>query len=244
MACEITKNKIDDYIDNSLLNAELVLIDHHIKSCAECRQQVAQARRLAMALRELPVEDMEPGFASQAIASAINHHTAPASKKQHHRGSFIAGFSTALAASVALVMVVALLPNSLNPISGPGGLPLAQSTLSIAQISIEIDQPQTVNLVFNTQSALQGATLTIALPEYIEIDGMPGQRQIEWQTDLQKGRNILPIPLLATASASGELIASVEQDGKIKTIRIQLTAVEPIQPQASVPQGPLTLPAV
>jgi len=240
MTCEITNHKIDDYLDNALLDEERLLIDNHLKDCVSCRQHVAQARRMAMALRELPAAEMPSGFASQAVATAINHH---APRKQHHRSSFIAGFSTALAAGVAIFMVITLMPNALNPISGPGVNPQV-AELSIAQISIEIDQPQTVNLVFNTSLALQNATLTIALPEHIEIDGMPGQRQIQWQTDLQSGKNILPIPLLAKAQASGELIASVEQDGKTKTIRIHLTTSEPQQPQVKALIKPLPLPLV
>lgn len=220
MNCEQFELRLDDYLEGDLFPAELKEAQAHVDQCPACRSKVEQAEAIQTALKQLPAAGMRPGFAREAIAKATGR-----AEKKHHRRGFVAGFSTALAASVALMAVVTLLPNSMPE----------NNDIAIAQVAISLEQTQTVNLVFDSTSALEQATLTIILPDNVEVPGLPGQHTLTWQTKLVAGKNILPLPLKALSRRSGELLARIEQDGKTKSIRIHLNVENPTPPQAMLP---------
>ncbi|HHL45541.1 MAG TPA: hypothetical protein ENJ24_03110 [Gammaproteobacteria bacterium] len=206
MNCEQLHSQLDNYLDGEL-SAELHnQAETHISGCESCRAAVAEAREIQEALRQIPAPPMRPGFASQAIKHAVNQHS-------HHRRGFVAGFSTALAASLVLALFIGgLLPDmEQSPESG-----------ATPAVLISMQQPQTVNLVFDVATAMENATLSIVLPDSVEVVGFPGQHEITWQTSLQAGRNILPLPLKGIMHSNSTVVASIEQDGKKKSIRIPI----------------------
>ncbi len=99
-------------------------------------------------------------------------------------------------------------------------LPEAEST--IPGVSIALAEPRTVNLVFASATALDSATLTVTLPDGIELDGFPGQREITWETSLSEGKNLLPLTLVAVTPAGGELLARLEHDDRDRTFRLRV----------------------
>ncbi len=204
MNCNQLHNQLDDYLDCELPLEQQDRLEAHIDGCDECRTKVAEARAVQEALRQMPAPPMRPGFAARAIREASSRH-------KHHRRGFIAGFSTALAASVVLALFVGgLLPDQQPP----------QSSATTPAVVISMQKPQTVNLVFDVASAMDNATLSIRLPDGVELVGFPGQSEISWQTSLQPGRNILPLPLKGIMHSSSTLVASIEQEGRRKSIRI------------------------
>ncbi len=218
MNCKQFELRLDDYLDHELFPGEAIDADAHLKQCSACQTRVERARALQHMLKEIPTPPLRSGFTREAIARATG-----SDGKKHQRRGFVAGFSTAIAASVALMAVITLLPHS---------LPEQLAPVEIAQVAISLEQTQTVNLVFNTAQALDGATLTIALPANVEVPGLPGQRTITWQTNLQAGKNILPLPLKGLRRDEGELLASIEQDGKIKSVRVHISVGKTLHPQA------------
>jgi hypothetical protein len=93
---------------------------------------------------------------------------------------------------------------------------------TIPGVSIALEQPRTVNLVFASATSLDTATLTVSLPDGIELDGFPGQREISWETSLNKGKNLLPLTLVALSPAGGELLARLEHDDRDRTFRLRV----------------------
>ncbi len=206
MNCEQLHEQLDSYLDGELPSELQTRVESHISGCENCRAVVAEAREMQEALRQMPAPTIRPGFANQAIKHAVNQHT-------HHRRGFVAGFSTALAASMVLALFIGgLLPDMKQS---------PDSTVTPVVV-ISIQQPQTVNLVFDVATAMENATLSIVLPDNVEVVGFPGQHEITWQTSLQAGRNILPLPLKGIMHSSSALVASIEQDGKKKSIRIPI----------------------
>jgi hypothetical protein len=88
--------------------------------------------------------------------------------------------------------------------------------------TIALEQEHTVRLVFASATALDSATLTVSLPEGIELAGFPGQREISWETSLQEGKNLLPLTLIALTPAGGELLARLEHEDRDRTFRLQV----------------------
>ncbi len=204
MNCKQFQTQLDSYLDGELPARLQSQFELHANECECCRASIADARAIQEALRQMPAPPMRPGFASQAIRHAVSHH-------HHHRRGFVAGFSTALAASVVLALFVGgFFPADNQP---PGLSPAPE-------VIISMQQPQTVNLVFDVATAMENATLSIILPDNIEVVGFPGQHEITWQTSLQAGRNILPLPIKGIMHSNSTLIASIEQNGKKKSIRI------------------------
>ena len=219
MNCEQTLEHLDSYLDGDLDLMQEAELHTHLDHCNACKARVLQAEAVLAGLKAVKVPEMTPGFAQQAV-----RHAASQIKPRPHHRAFVAGFSSALVAGVALLFVVAgLLPN--------GG---DVSREVLPQVAISVEVPQTVNLAFDVANPIQNATLSINLPEHIEVVGFPGLRRLSWQTSLTKGRNILPLPLKGVAQTNGELVATIEHDGKTKSIRINVQVEDLLAPQAEI----------
>jgi hypothetical protein len=99
---------------------------------------------------------------------------------------------------------------------------LPEAGPAIPGVTIALAEPRTVNLVFASATALESAMLTVTLPDGIELDGFPGQREITWETSLSAGKNLLPLTLVAVAPAGGELLARLEHDARERTFRLRV----------------------
>lgn len=151
----------------------------------------------------------DDGFYDRAVARAIQ----VGSKKQRRRW-VLTGFGGAVAAMLAIWIVSGVFFTS--PDTGEVGVPTVTMTL---------EQPRTLNLVFASATALENATMTVILPEGFEIDGFGPQREITWETSLQEGKNVLPLTLVATRPVSGELLATLKHEDDYKTFRLQMTVM-------------------
>lgn len=209
MNCEQLQRQMDDHADGLLSAGQAQALQQHAAGCDSCRQRLARQEELLQALRAMPVPPARPGFAQQALKRAVE-------QKQHHRRGFATGFSTALAAGVALWVVVSYML--------PGGQPAPEG---VAQVRLALYQESTVNLAFHSPKAVAEATLSITLPENVELVGFPGERVIAWQTSLTAGQNILPLPLRANGAVTSQLLASIESGGSKKSFRLQIGVAEP-----------------
>jgi hypothetical protein len=159
--------------------------------------------------RDVSVPTPAEGFYDRALARAVNE-----GHRRQRRRWVMTGFGGAVAAAMALWIVSGVF------MSTPG----VQGT-PVPSVTMALETPQTFNLVFSSATALEDATMTVVLPEGVEVDGFAGQREITWMTSLREGRNILPLTLVATAPVSGELMATLRHDNDDKTFRLQVTAI-------------------
>ena len=160
-------------------------------------------------LKEYPMPEAAAGFFDQALVRATHE----GSRRQRNRW-MLTGFGAAIAATVALWVVSSLL------VTAPD-LPAPEA--SIPGVAIALEQPRTVNFVFASATALDSAMLTVTLPDGIELDGFPGQREITWQTSLREGKNLLPLTLVALTPVGGELLARLEHDDRDRVFRLHVT---------------------
>jgi hypothetical protein len=160
-------------------------------------------------LKEYPMPEAAAGFFDQALVRATHE----GSRRQRNRW-MLTGFGAAVAATVALWFISSLLVTTPD-------LPLPDA--SIPGVTIALEEPRTVNFVFASATALDTATLTVTLPDGIELAGFPGQREITWETSLSEGKNLLPLTLVALAPAGGELLARLEHDDRDRVFRLLVT---------------------
>ena len=159
-------------------------------------------------LKDYPTPQADAGFYDQALVRATHE----GSKRQRNKW-MMTGFGAAIAATIAAWLIGGMLLNDPQ---------LPAPDAAIPGVTIALAEPRTVNFVFASATALDSATLTVSLPDGIELDGFPGQREITWQTNLQEGKNLLPLTLVALTPAGGELLAHLEHEDRNRTFRLRV----------------------
>jgi hypothetical protein len=159
-------------------------------------------------LKDYPMPQADAGFFDQALARA----TVRGSRQQRNRW-VMTGFGGAVAAGLAVWMIGGMLMTTPE-------LPDAGS--SIAEVTMALEEPRTVNLIFSASEAMHAATLTVSLPAGVELAGFPGQREVSWETSLSEGQNYLPLKLIAWTSTGGELLARLEHEDRDRVFRLRV----------------------
>ena len=167
-----------------------------------------QEQELLDMLKEYPAPDADPGFYDRALVRAVHK----GSRRQRNRW-MLAGFGSAIAAGLAIWAITAMLMTTPQ-------LPDAEP--AIPGVTIAMEQEHTVRLVFSSAQAMDSATLTVSLPDGVELAGFPGQREITWETSLKEGKNLLPLTLIALTPAGGELLARLEHKDRNRTFRLRV----------------------
>ena len=209
MSCTRINEQLDDYMDSTLDDADTLALDEHVNSCNTCRRTVESEQRLRGLLKDYPVPTPDTTYFDQALAKASHVST----NGQRNRW-IMTGFGGAIAAALVAWIIGGVLlqtPDQIDPAANIPGVTMA------------LEEPRTVNLVFSSATELDGAILTVSLPAGIEIEGFEGLREITWMTSLQAGKNILPLKLIATTSQGGELLARLEHNDRDRTFRIHVS---------------------
>jgi len=213
MNCSDLKEKFDDHVDGVLDAAEAARLLQHAQSCEACQQLVDREQKLRSALREyadasvtMPAAD----FFDRALVTAARDGI-----KQQHKRSWMTGFGSAVAAGLAIWVLSGVLLNAPDGVTVDPGMPT---------ITMALEEPRTVNLVFSSAIALDNATLTVLLPDGVELAGFAGQREITWMTSLKEGKNYLPLQLIATAPTEGVLLATLKhgEDDRVFRLRVDV----------------------
>ena len=159
-------------------------------------------------LKDLPAPTAEAGFYEQALARA----TLQGARRQRNRW-VMTGFGGAIAAGLAVWLIGGMVFNSPQLPDVPNVIP---------EVTMALEEPRTVNLVFAATEAITDATLTVSLPAGVELAGFPGQSEISWETSLSEGRNLLPLKLIALTPAGGELLATLEHEDRNREFRLRV----------------------
>ena len=208
MDCKHFQDHVDDYADGLLHEDLQRQAMQHLEICSDCREHLAEHQELLQVMKDLPVPQMRPGFMQQALKRATE-------QKSHHRRGFVKGFSSALVAGLVLWTVTFLMLPDQEAMQG-----------DVAQVMLTLHEERTINLVFEAPDQLAEAKVTLILPANVEVVGFPGQREIAWRTPLNKGKNILPLPLKANGLVDDQLVARIESGTSKKTFVIKISGVE------------------
>ena len=201
MNCSDFNEHLDDFVDRTLGEAELASASAHVASCERCASKVAEAGRLQTMLRdygEVTMPTASTSFYDEALVKAAR----AGGRKQRSRW-MMTGFGSAIAAGLAVWVISAMFMTTPNVPDN-----------AIPAVTMALEEPRTVNLVFSSATDLENATLTVSLPTGVEIAGFAGQRELTWMTSLKEGKNVLPLTLIATSPLGGELMANVEARGR------------------------------
>lgn len=215
MNCRETQAALDDLLDLQLDVVAQSAVTDHIGACADCRQAYERERVLRAALRDMPAPLPEPGFAERVVAETARRGRG----ERRHRLWLPLG--SAVAAGFALWLAVGLTGTGLAPVA------------DLPEVSIALNEPQTVNLAVNAEQAMDKVRFTVRLPVGVEMMGVPGTGVVTWEGTLRPGGNLLSLPLVARQGNGGELEARVEHGQKSKVYRFHME----VRPVANVNQA-------
>ena len=220
MSCDLTDKLADDFVDGALSVEEQLSYRAHLDACEPCRRAVNETRLLRQRIREYShdsVPALDAAFVNRAMVRAVSD-----GRKQDRNRFMLAGGACA----AAVLAVAWMLGGNLNAVpEGDATSDTQIAGVTIPSVTMTLDEPQTVNLVFASSSALDNATMHIALPDGVEVAGFAGQREITWVTSLQAGNNILPLKLLANNAGGGSVLATLRHQGSDKTFQLQVSVI-------------------
>lgn len=215
MKCATCLSLVDDYLDRQL-NVELRgEIEEHLTFCTACAARFREAEQLKTDLASMQPLCVDHAFIQTQISQI---------KWQARRQRWN---SLAIAASILISAVVL-------------AVSFAPTTLMQPEIMLSVQKEQTVNIAFNTPEALNNVTIRLTLPDNIHLASNSELRVINWTTSLPKGENILPLPIIATQSMSGEIIAELLHGNSTKTFRVKIQSVAESSHTSLSPQGGLS----
>mgnify|MGYP000715320905 CR=1 FL=1 len=131
-------------------------------------------------------------------------------------GAVAANLSSAtLGGAIAASLVIAI-TSFVLPLARQQGPELESQTLALHQVT-------RVALALDSREELMGATITLRLPDNVELKGFPGQRMISWKTNIDRGTNLLALPVKGIIAKNGLLVARLEYGNKSKEYKVELT---------------------
>lgn len=206
MKCDTIIKQSNMYFDAELSVKDRKIIDDHLVTCASCRTEYDNEKRLLLALKDLPVQGPSQGFSDTIITRAIGRAQMQVMKKT---GIYVGG---ALAACIALWIAV-LMPFSFREQSMP-----AKSE----QFAIKLNTPKEIKVLLTATEDLEMASVTIRLSSNLEIQGYPANQEITWKTTIRKGRNYLTLPVIARMPGEAKLVAEVSHQDKSKLFKLNM----------------------
>jgi anti-sigma factor RsiW len=181
----------------------------HATECEDCRGAVASVHALRL-VSLAPMPPARPDAWERALSAA----TRRSASERPRANRFWLGMGLGAAiATAAAIAVVALLP--FTPVADP----IATPTLTLA-----LNQPQSVNISLNTPEALLDAEIHVLLSGAVGLGGYPGQRELQWRTNLDAGINQLSLPVVATGAEGGQVLVEVIHAGKRRTFLVDVQA--------------------
>ncbi|MDK8465499.1 zf-HC2 domain-containing protein [Marinobacter sp. SS13-12] len=225
MLCNECKNNLRSWVRNELSAAHASRIEQHIADCKGCSIAAHNEQAIFDSLQDSQAVPA-PSFGFEArVLGAATGKGGEAGKGSHGHGWSTPVASGAVAA--ALVIGIALgfgwkadpEPGAEQAISGAeqaGG----DKTLAAEPVARPV--ARNVRLAFSSREALEGVTLTVELPPHVEVASYPGHQKLSWKVDLDKGENVVNLPLNILFSGEGELVAHLDDGRRTKTFRTSL----------------------
>jgi len=206
MNCNQITPYIIDHIDGELDNLKHQAVLKHLQSCNRCRNKADYENLLQQSLQSLSTRNAPEGFCQNTFEN-IN-------TKQRKKSIYWGGFSTAIAASLAILLTVTPLQENATPTA-------SQSSPGIEMV---VNNIENVRLSFIAPDDFKHVVFTVSLPPKFELSGFPGKRKLSWETSLLSGANVLNLPLIAKDIGEGVIEAKISNHEKSKTFKIKMVA--------------------
>jgi hypothetical protein len=204
MTCEQIQVLLNDYIDDELSAADAGAVSSHCFSCECCSDRLEQLRSQRELIQSLPVPHASANFEKRVIENAVRQAHPAVHSQFRSRSIYLAAAASIL---VALVLWLGLFNDTM----------VNEKTQYIATVS---DQVQTINVAIDSDKNLEAVNLRVELSDNLELAGFGNKKTIDWTTQLQKGVNVISLPVVGIAQGKGDITTRIRLNGKEKTMRI------------------------
>ena len=171
---------------------------------------------LRQALKRLPAPEPRPGFVDRALAKATRPPLARSKERStgvvHLLSRWETWIGAALGGAIAAVLTLILL----RPVEQP--VPAAPMGISLA-----LNETRAIDVLIDSERELQDATIRIVATGSVALDGFENEREIGWRAHLERGSNVLSLPIVARSTGEGQLVAVIEHEGRTRRMTINLT---------------------
>jgi hypothetical protein len=166
---------------------------------------------LRRALQRLPAPEPRPEFIERAFATATREAAPPRSRLAHLIGRWETWIGVSVGAAVAVLIMLVVLPMMKRE---PG-------------ITLALNEMRDIDVLIDSERALDGAIIRILATGSVVLDGFDDEREIDWQTHLERGSNMLSLPVVARSTGAGQLVAVIEHEGRTRRVTVNLTVRAP-----------------
>jgi hypothetical protein len=174
---------------------------------------VTHSDPLIEALRDLPAPEPRPEFVDRALRNATRTSVLGA----HRRGrwghlvtSWEAWIGAALGGAVAAALVLLF------------ASPLPREHAEPA-IELALHESRAIDVLIDSDRELKNATIRVAVTGGVALDGLTNEHIVDWRADLERGTNLLSLPVVALKPGQGQLVAVIEHEGRTRTVMINLS---------------------
>jgi hypothetical protein len=177
---------------------------------------VSESERIIRALRTMPIPQPRPGFVERALKNATrvtSGDSIPSRDWCHVMARWETWFGAALGAAAAAAVTFMLM----RPIDS--GVP--EPTIRLA-----LDEARDIDVLITADRDMRDATIRIAVTGAVALDGFANDHIVDWRSDLERGTNLLSLPVIARKTGDGQLVAVIEHGGKARTVTIDLSVVD------------------
>jgi hypothetical protein len=169
------------------------------------------------ALKGMPVPPPRPGFVDDVLAKA-GRRVQAREAQQSHASNLLARWEMWLgvlvgAAATVLVTVFVLRPN--------------EAAMPSANITMAVNESRNIDVLIDSDRTLDDATIKVAATGSVELEGLDDKREVQWQARLERGRNVLSLPVVARSTGEAQLVAVVEHAGKKRRVGVSLSVRRP-----------------
>jgi ferric-dicitrate binding protein FerR (iron transport regulator) len=209
MNCEIAQALITGIVRRTASDAERTSCMIHIEQCPDCEAALRGAEVLhQLAARQAAAPRAE--LFDQVVQRATKRRAVSPGRHRFLLGSI---FGAALAASIfAAALFVDWGDNSRVGDRDP------------VEFALAVGEPRQVDLAFETDSDLDGATITIELIGDVEISGFGARRELTWPENLVAGVNRLSLPVVASSASGGRMIVRLSHPRTEQMLVVDLPA--------------------
>jgi hypothetical protein len=174
---------------------------------------------LRQALRRMPTAEPRGGFVERALARAAAQQRETRASLPARLRRFLSRWETWAGAALGAAAAAAVTFILLRPVD---------STVSPQpQLALTLHETRNVDVLIDSERELKGATIRIAATGSIALDGFDDERHVDWQADLERGSNLLSLPVVARTAGKGRLVAVIEHEGRTRRVAIELTVIDP-----------------
>ena len=166
---------------------------------------------LRTVLKRMPVPPLRRGFADDAIANAVMDVAPQTRRPVFARWETWLGAAVGAAAAI-LVTIFVVQPQA----------PVVDSGITLA-----LDESRTVDVLIDSERTLEDATIRVAATGSVELNGLDNTHEVRWQTRLDRGRNVLSLPIVARSTGNAELVATIEHEGRVRRVAVKMIVRSP-----------------